>query len=183
VPGRGVEYVILGALSLGARSGYEIKRLVDKSTRFFWAASYGQIYPELRRLQQEGLVTAASDPRGRRQRIRYSLTQAGRERLLAWLREPGAGYELRDEGLLKLFFARALERDEVVEIVRSFRAERKAVLEQLRAVERSGVARETGALALDYGIGSHEWMVEWCDRVETRLTADDRTTTTTGRRR
>jgi hypothetical protein len=57
------------------------------------------------------------------------------------------------------------------------------VLEQLRAVERSGVARETGALALDYGIGSHEWVVEWCDRVERRLTAEDRTTTTTGRRR
>jgi PadR family transcriptional regulator AphA len=171
MPRRGVEYVILGALSLGACSGYEIKRLVDRSTRFFWAASYGQ------------MVTAASDPRGGRQRIRYSLTRAGRERLLAWLREPSAGYELRDEGLLKLFFARALERDEVVEIVRSFRAERKAVLEQLRAVERSGVARETGALALDYGIGSHEWMVEWCDRVETRLTADDRTTTRTGRRR
>ena len=36
-------YVVLGMLRLGKRPGYEIKQLVDKSTRFFWAASYGQI--------------------------------------------------------------------------------------------------------------------------------------------
>ncbi len=41
-------YVILGMVSGEPRSGYEIKALVDNTTRFFWAASYGQIYPELR---------------------------------------------------------------------------------------------------------------------------------------
>ena len=44
-------------LKLGRRTGYEIKSLVDVSTRFFWAASYGQIYPELARLEELGLVT------------------------------------------------------------------------------------------------------------------------------
>ena len=38
------------------RSGYEIKAAVDDTTRFFWAASYGQIYPELKRLSEAGLV-------------------------------------------------------------------------------------------------------------------------------
>ncbi len=165
----GVEYVILGALSFGPRSGYEIKRLVDKSTRFFWAASYGQIYPELRRLEQEGLIESESDPQGGRRRIRYSLTPAGRDRLRGWLREPGAGYEVRDEGLLKLFFARALEPDEVHEVVRALRVERERVLEQLRAIERMGVARESGALVLEYGISSHEWMIDWCRDAEERL--------------
>ena len=41
--------VILGMLAARPRSGYEIKQLVDSSARFFWAASYGQIYPELKR--------------------------------------------------------------------------------------------------------------------------------------
>src|SRR4051812_24633320 len=48
-------YVILGMLRLDRRTGYEIKSLVDVSTRFFWAASYGQIYPELARLEDGGL--------------------------------------------------------------------------------------------------------------------------------
>ena len=44
--------VILGMIALGNQTGYDIKQLVDKSTRHFWAASYGQIYPELRRLEE-----------------------------------------------------------------------------------------------------------------------------------
>ena len=43
----GVEYVILGTLARRPLTGYEIKQVVDHSTRFFWAASYGQIYPDL----------------------------------------------------------------------------------------------------------------------------------------
>ena len=57
-------YVILGMVSREARSGYEIKALVDETTRFFWAASYGQIYPELKRLSAAGLVEGSDAPRG-----------------------------------------------------------------------------------------------------------------------
>ena len=55
-------YVILGMVSREPRSGYEIKALVDNSTRFFWAASYGQIYPELKRLSAAGLVKGLMPP-------------------------------------------------------------------------------------------------------------------------
>ena len=48
--------VILGMIALGKQTGYDIKQFVDKSTRHFWAASYGQIYPELRRLEEQGLI-------------------------------------------------------------------------------------------------------------------------------
>ena len=167
----GVEYVILGTLSWRPLSGYEIKSIVDQSTRFFWAASYGQIYPELRRLEEEGLVVGESDPQGGRRRTRYSLTPAGHERLREWLLEPGAGYELRDEGLLKLFFAGALEPEQTVGVVRAMRTHNESVLAQLREVERRHVAEGTGALVLDYGIGFHQWIVDWCTQTERRLTS------------
>ena len=48
--------VILGFLFLGEETGYDIKQVTDRSTRYFWGASYGQIYPELRRLEAAGLV-------------------------------------------------------------------------------------------------------------------------------
>ncbi len=57
-------HVILGMLGWRPMSGYEIKSIVDKSTRFFWAASYGQIYPELRRLAGAGLIEGDADPQG-----------------------------------------------------------------------------------------------------------------------
>src|SRR4051795_9355848 len=91
-------YVILGMLALGKRTGYEIKSLVDVSTRFFWAASYGQIYPEFARLEAAGLIRAepaASDSRGRRP---YELTEDGEAALRDWLLSPEPLHlELRHE--------------------------------------------------------------------------------------
>src|SRR5947207_13014068 len=97
--------VILGMITLGRRTGYDIKQFVDKSTRHFWAASYGQIYPELRRLQDQGLVVGTAEPTGGRARMVYALTDAGATALRAWLgSSPEPLYELRGEGMLTLFF-------------------------------------------------------------------------------
>src|SRR3954471_7776532 len=103
--------VILGFLSLGARTGYEIKAAVDRSTRFFWAASYGQLYPELKRLEQEGLIAGEDAPSGGGGPRAYRLTQAGRKALDEWLHGRELTVELRDESLLRLFFADALPRE------------------------------------------------------------------------
>src|SRR5881392_2039587 len=102
--------VVLGLLALGPRSGYDIKTVVDRSTRFFWAASYGQIYPELRRLEEEGLIEGKDASNGARGRRVYTLAEAGREALHAWLLSSTTTVELRDESLLRLFFADALPR-------------------------------------------------------------------------
>jgi DNA-binding PadR family transcriptional regulator len=56
--------VIVGMLAARPRSGYEIKQLVDTSARFFWTASYGQIYPELKRLEKAGLTKGADASHG-----------------------------------------------------------------------------------------------------------------------
>src|ERR687897_3378928 len=79
-------YFILGMLSWRPMSGYDIKSLADHSTRFFWAISYGQIYPELRRLSEAGLVEA-DEAEGGRRRTAYRLTAAGRKALRGWLAE------------------------------------------------------------------------------------------------
>src|SRR5918995_250606 len=95
-------YVILGFVRNEPRSGYEIKALVDNSTRFFWAASYGQIYPELKRLSEVGLIVGSDTPTGGRKRTVYEITADGEEELRSWLRQRPETFEMRDEGLLKL---------------------------------------------------------------------------------
>ena len=98
--------VILGMIASGQRTGYDIKAFVDKTTRYFWAASYGQIYPELKRLEDQGLVRGRSEPSGGRARTVYELTEAGAAALQHWLEsDEETLYELRDEGMLKLFFS------------------------------------------------------------------------------
>jgi PadR family transcriptional regulator, regulatory protein AphA len=173
-PLNGIAPVILGFLSWGPRSGYAIKRIVDRSTRFFWAASFGSIYPQLRRLEEEGLIEGAEDPTGARQRKIYRLTPAGREALEAWLRSAGSGWELRDAGLLRVFFASVLPPAEATAAVRDLGAEHQRTVDVLREV-REDPARPRGGypeLVLEFGIGLHEWVVDWSKRTEERLAAD-----------
>ena len=170
--------VILGMIGLGKQTGYDIKALVDRSTRFFWAASYGQIYPELRRLEERGLVRGRPEPTGGRARTVYELTEAGRAALHGWL---GSGaeplYELRDEGMLKLFFSDSLPEQRIANI-RAMRERQERKLAQLRAIEPhaaegAGEQRVSGPyLTLQLGISSTECFIEWCVATERRLAAE-----------
>jgi DNA-binding PadR family transcriptional regulator len=166
-------YVILGMVSTEPRSGYEIKAIVDKTVRFFWAASYGQIYPELKRLAEAGLVVGVDSPTGGRRRTVYEITADGEEELKAWLRQPPETFEMREEGLLKLFFAGVLPPEEAVEILRSMRAHRAQMNRELRAMqEAKGEDKDTyGLMVLRGGIEFTEWFADWCGRMEDELLA------------
>ncbi|MGE5280760.1 MAG: PadR family transcriptional regulator [Chloroflexota bacterium] len=168
-------YVILGMVSREPRSGYEIKALVDKTTRYFWAASYGQIYPELKRLAELGLVEGRDEPRGERRRTVYAITAAGTEALREWLRRPPETYEVRDEGLLKLFFAGVLPAEEAAEILRAMRAHHLELIERLREIEPKAEEKQdrTGdpypLMVLHGGIELSQWFADWCERMEAKL--------------
>jgi PadR family transcriptional regulator AphA len=164
--------VILGMLELRPRSGYEIKQFVDRSTRFFWAASYGQIYPDLQRLAEAGMIEGADEPTGDRRRTVYRLTREGEQALLAWLREPPETYELRHEGMLKAFFADALPPAERAQRLLDLRDQHEAKLRRLREVE-AGIPpdRREGSqyLVLRLGIEWNEWVARWCERAAREL--------------
>jgi DNA-binding PadR family transcriptional regulator len=166
-------YVILGMLHREPLSGYEIKAKVDNSTRFFWAASYGQIYPELKRLSEAGLVAGADSPTGGRKRTVYKITADGEEELVVWLRQPPEVFEMRDEGLLKLFFAEALPPAEAVEIVRAMRHYREAVNKRLREIEpeKDEDKARYPLVVLRCGIEFTDWFIDWCRRVEEQILA------------
>lgn len=161
-------YVILGMLAWRPMSGYDIKTVVDHSTRFFWAASYGQIYPELGRLAEAGLVKGKAERGSARKRTVYTLTGAGRKALSEWLAIEPSTFEYRDEGLLKLFFASAAP-DTAVATLEGKRAFHEAKAKQLREIESSGRAEGYAGMVLRYGIESSEWMAGWCEREAERL--------------
>jgi PadR family transcriptional regulator AphA len=167
-------YVILGMVSREPRSGYEIKALVDDTTRFFWAASYGQIYPELKRLSEAGLVEGSDVPRGERKRTVYAITRDGRRELKDWLRQPPQTVEMREEGLLKLFFAGVLPPEQAAETLRSMREYRLGIAARLRAMEPGAEEKleqdePFPLMVLQGGIEFNEWFADWCERMEARL--------------
>ena len=166
--------VILALLALGPRTGYDVKRVTDISTRFFWRASYGQIYPELRALEQAGLVQSRDDPRGRRRRRVYELTPAGERAVQDWLRGEDDLYELRDEGLLRLFFGELVEPAAMLTLA----GRRREWFEEAGTYFR-GLSDELGELqgpsaeVLRYGIALMDWNAVWWGELERRLTSPD----------
>ncbi len=166
-------HVILGMLQGGPKSGYEIKSIVDGSTRFFWAASYGQIYPELKRIEKAGLVEGTPAPREGRKRTVYRITAAGRKELRDWLRKPPEVFETRDEGLLKLFFAGALPPKDAVATLKAMRERSQDTLTRLREIEPKAVAAGGYPLmVLRGGIELNEWYSDWCERMQGQLLAE-----------
>ena len=145
--------VILGLIAFGKRTGYDIKTFVDRTTRYFWAASYGQIYPELKRLEDQGLVRGRPEPSGGRARTVYELTEAGEAALQHWLEaDAEPSYELRDEGMLKLFFSDSLP-ERQIDIVRAMRERSERKLAHLRSIESHASQGPKGSyLTLQMGI-------------------------------
>ena len=166
------DYVVLGMVQLGARSGYEIKRTVEQSIRFFWTISQAQIYPSLQRLERGQLIAGQADPRGRRPRRIYQITATGRAALAEWLTRPEAlPFELRDTGMLKLFFADALDGDQALALLRAVRRRSQDYLETLRAIEPAARrAEEDGnrypRLTLRLGLAYHQAVIDECAAFE-----------------
>lgn len=162
--------VVLGMLALGPRSGYDIKAAVDRSTRFFWAGSYGQIYPELRRLEAEGLIVGEDASNGARSRRVYELTDDGRKALEDWLLGEGTTIELRDESLLRLFFSDALPREQALGLLEARKRGHEEYLDVLRAIDaRPGEDPDFVDLVLRWGLDFNDWGRQWCEQQLRRL--------------
>jgi PadR family transcriptional regulator, regulatory protein AphA len=99
-------YLVLGLLAReGPSTPYDLERHVQATLGHFWSFPHTLLYSEPARLATQGLVTEQRESEGRRRRV-FTITPSGVSALVAWLQHPsGAPTELRDPGLLKLFFA------------------------------------------------------------------------------
>ncbi len=163
-------FALLGMLTLQPMSGYDIRKNVDASIAHFWSESYGQIYPILKGLAKEGLViprTSRSAPRNRQE---YAITAQGRAALRRWLAEPPGRVVVRNELLLKLFFARSAAPGDSLRHLREFRAAQAAELRHFRVMERE-LTREHARhphlpywlMTLRFGLRHCEGGLRWAD--------------------
>jgi DNA-binding PadR family transcriptional regulator len=113
-------FAILGILSYGPMSGYDIKKFYEQNVAGFWSESYGQIYPILKRLAEEELATrSVHRQEGKPDRHIYAITEKGRGELQQWLAEPTARHIGRHETLLKLMFGQQISvADNILQIER-----------------------------------------------------------------
>ena len=161
---------LLGLLSLGPMSGYDIRQLIPRSIGYFWSESYGQIYPGLKRLAAAGLVEKETKrQKGKPDRYVYSLTAEGRARLKDWLKLPAADVVPRSELLLKLFFGAhvspSVNREHVTVFLETQEKALKtyaAVGKALRREEANDPQLPYWLMTLSFGRHRSAALVTWC---------------------
>lgn len=129
--------VLLGLLTIEPMSGYDLGQLIRISVGHFWRESYGQIYPNLKKLALDGLVTAKAErQKGKPDRRVYSITQKGREQLAKWLAVEPQPEIPRNELLLKLFFSAQVSPRIPIGHLERMVEEESTLLKEFRQAER-----------------------------------------------
>lgn len=170
-------YVLLGLLDWRPMSGYDIKKIVEDNIRDFWHESYGNIYPTLQRFVEDGLAEKRVERQeGRPDRIEYTITPAGRDELVEWLKSPTEVRRVRDVFLAKFIFGHLLSKEHNIEQIEAYRRDREERLEWYRATLASleKTARRSRKsllefLALRQGFVMTEARLRWCDEVLSTL--------------
>src|SRR5262245_5142428 len=170
-------YALLGLLSWGPMSGYDIKKAAEQSISNFWHEGYGQIYPILKRLAAEGLATTTIErQRGKPDRYMYALTDKGRKALQRWLQKPAEQEVGRLEILLKLFFGRQVTQTDNIRLIQRFRTRQRQQLQQFNVLEAR--LREEHEhhpdlaywlMTISYGRHTCQAQLRWCEEVLTLL--------------
>ncbi|GAB3801762.1 PadR family transcriptional regulator [Virgibacillus kimchii] len=171
-------YAILGMLTTGNRSGYDVKQFMDQSLNHFWKISYGQIYPTLKRLEQEGLITVETAfQEGKPGRKEYFLTSKGEGALKEWLEEPLKQVPSeRNEVLLKIFFGRYQTKEQSIALLKDYKQKLEAQYETYEQIEEMIAHHGCEAgdapywlFTLDYGKRVTNAAMEWCEETIAKI--------------
>lgn len=167
---RQTDFVILGLLSETPLSGYQIKKYIDGRFHFFWNESYGQLYPALKSLVNQGLITETpTDPIQRRARRTYAITSAGLEQLRQWLQLPVERESVRLEVLLKMYFSHLIDPAVMSGHVRRFQQVHAADLQilqlyasELQAIPDRDPNHRQVLRVIDFGVKVNQAYLDWC---------------------
>jgi len=158
-----LEYIILGYLSKCNMSGYEIKQHMSISTAKFFDASFGSIYPALKRLEGKGQITSTEVVEGGKFKKVYTITDAGQAVLLEWLDQPADMSGAKPDHLLKVFFFRKLPIEKVREKVAGMISDARKELESLEQIEKlvEEMADTYEMTTLYYGKAYYQFTIKW----------------------
>lgn len=161
-----IKYAILGLLHYRNMHGYRIKEHIERNFGHMWSINYGQIYPNLKKLQDDGLILMAgvvqNDEKGPPRKL-YAITEKGRSEFTAWLdTSPEKSLLLRDPFLMRFVFYGFGDPGRAVEIID----------EQIKRYEKDLTRRENNMdrwdksglyvrLIAELGVNLNAMMLDW----------------------
>lgn len=177
------KFAILGMLEICPMSGYDIRKFSAMSIAHFWKEDFGHIYPTLKVLVAQGLAIKTEEAKaGKPARHLYSITDAGRKSLAAWLVERPNPPNLRIELLLKVFLGSKIEPERLIPMLEDEAAACEVAFGELEKTERHlcdmiaaggeiGRAARFQLMTLRYGKSYYESLGAWCSGTVRELRA------------
>ena len=166
----------LGLLAQEPGSGYDLLKHFEKSLANVWPATQSQLYGELNKLADAGLIEVSDvGPRGRKE---YRITTAGREELRRWVTNPQDDPPFRSAGLLRVFLLGEVPREQARAHMVAMAERADAEVERLEALRDSidwgdGEGLFYGRAALEHGLRSHAMDADWARWVVDAIDARD----------
>ena len=166
-------YAILGILNLSPSTGYDIKKYSDKVLSGFWNENFGHIYPTLRNMLADEMIEIVSRD-NKEKKIRYGITEKGKQELEAWLKEDTIQQPIRSEFMLKLLFSNSQPRDHVIRMLENYKELTRKKVEKYLAMQKEleeGIQEISMERALYLkavlrkGILSGEADICWCEEI------------------
>ncbi len=159
-----LRHAVLGLLVEKPASGYDLMKLFNSSLANVWPATQSQVYGELARLAESGLIEVATEgPRGRKE---YTITEEGLAELRRWLMDTQPEAQ-RSAGMLRVFFLGVLTPQQAREHLARLEEQAAAELTRLRELQKAldwdeeGMLTANGRLALEFGLRLHEMRGQW----------------------
>jgi DNA-binding PadR family transcriptional regulator len=174
-------HALLAAIAREPLSGYDVVQLLRDPIGYFWEVRHSQVYPELSRLEQSGLISGSSAPGpGPRPTRTFAITEPGLGVLRAWISRPTRFGGRRDELMLKVYASWLVEPSVTAGLIREARTHHAAQLAlyvgreesaRARGIDRLGPRdpRFADYLTLRRGVGFERGRLAWCDWVLTEL--------------
>jgi DNA-binding PadR family transcriptional regulator len=166
------QMAVLGALSIAPMSGYAVREQIRDILGHFWSESFGQIYPALSELQQQGMVERRDT--GDSRSSKFAITDTGLLRLRELLAEAPQSAKPRNGLMLRLFFGRQLGIDACRQLILDARTKAETQLADLRNA-RAELSTDTGDdtpyMLLTVLAGEHtaRAAIAWADEALTAL--------------
>lgn len=167
-----LRHAVLGLLAEGPASGYDLMKMFDASLANVWPATQSQLYSELGKLADAGLVDVAAE--GARGRKEYAITEAGRAELRHWLTEVEPARTARSDLLLRVFFLGELSPEQARAYLRREAEVAEASLAVLRQIiplieDDTDNLSVYGRLALEAGLRFTTTQREWAEWAEKQI--------------
>ena len=168
------EVAVLGLLTGGPKSGYDVKKHAETSVGYFWDPAKSQIYAVLPRLVEAGYATSRKVAQEQRpDKQVYRITSRGREALRDWIElTPSPPDPSRNALLLKVFFGDLADPAAVLEQVRARREAAEELKAELDEIEKASTGRDRDfypSLTRSYGQYWADAVINWAKEVERRI--------------